>query len=57
MNKLSDEQLNSIGREVFYEMFPDYTDKDSDNIKTTVINIVLTMIIEYIKRYQDEIEK
>ena len=56
MKKLSDEQLNAIGREVFYEMFPDYTDKDSENIKTTVINIVLTMIIEYVKRYQEEIE-
>lgn len=57
MKKLSDEQLNAIGREVFYEIFPDYTDKDKDNIKTTVINIVLTIFIEYIKRYQDEMEK
>ncbi len=57
MRKLTDEQLHQISNEVFHEMFPEYTDQDEHEFKTNLLNTILTAIIKFVDKYQQEIDK
>ncbi len=57
MKKLTEEQLHQISHDVFHEMFPDYTDEDDNDFKTSLLNTILTAIVKFADKYQQEIDK
>lgn len=57
MKKLTEEQFNQITHDVFNEMYPDYTDEDNDNFKTNLLNTILTAIVKFAEKYQQEIDE
>lgn len=54
MKKLTEEQLNKIANEVFFEICPDYTDKDEHEFKTFLLNTILEATSKFIQKYQEE---
>ncbi len=57
MQILTEEQLHQISNEVFHEMFPNYTDEDEHEFKTNLLNTILTAIVKFTDKCQQEIDK
>ncbi len=56
MKKLTEEQLHQISHDIFYEMLPNYTEDDENDFKTNLLNTILTAIVKFAEKYQQEVD-